>query len=151
MTILIKIKSIQSFWGQNESNIIFWNKNRCFRFPKMKGNVMLQIQTKISFWVQNKLRVIIWTQMRDHHVCRHQRKNSILSFILFILFFLDTEPHLASVVCDLYLFSVSRYESCVCVGTCVRVCVWAQIWSRHQPWEILRCDWAPMSNRFYLV
>ena len=32
---------------------------------------------------------------------------------LFILFFLDTDPHLASVVCDLYLFSVSRYKLCV--------------------------------------
>ena len=45
-----------------------------------------------------------------------------LSFILFILF-LDTDPHLASVVCDLYLFSVSRYELCVCgnMCSCVRV------------------------------
>jgi hypothetical protein len=45
-----------------------------------------------------------------------------LSFF-FYLFFLDTDPHLASVVCDLYLFSVSRYELCVCgnMCTCVRV------------------------------
>jgi hypothetical protein len=43
--------------------------------------------------------------------------------IFYLYFFLDTDPHLASVVCDLYLFSVSRYELCVCVGTCVRVCV----------------------------
>ena len=34
-------------------------------------------------------------------------------FFIFILFFLDTDPHLASVMCDLYLFSVSRYELCV--------------------------------------
>jgi hypothetical protein len=68
--------------------------------------------------------------------CRHRRKNLIFYPFLFILFFLDTDPHLASVVCDLYLFSVSRYELCACVGTCVRVCVCAQIWSRHQPWEI---------------
>jgi hypothetical protein len=57
--------------------------------------------------------------------CRHRRKNLIFykySFYLF-LFFLDPDPHLASVVCDLYLFSVSRYELCVCVGTCIRVCV----------------------------
>ena len=53
--------------------------------------------------------------------CRHRRKNSILSFILFILFFLDTDPHLASVVCDLYLFSVSRYELCVCGNLCTYV------------------------------
>jgi hypothetical protein len=37
ITILIKIKSIRFFWGQNESSIKFWNKNRCFRFPKMQG------------------------------------------------------------------------------------------------------------------
>ena len=72
-------------------------------------------------------------------------------FLLFILFFLDTDPHLASVVCVLYLFSVSRYELCVCGNLCACVCVWAQIWSCHQPWEILRCDWAPMSIRFYLI
>jgi hypothetical protein len=54
-----------------------------------------------------------------HHGCRHRRK--ILFIILFI--FLDTDPHLASVVCDLYLFSVSRYELCVCgnLCTCVHV------------------------------
>jgi hypothetical protein len=47
----------------------------------------------------------------------------IISSFFFILFFLDTDPHLASVVCDLYLFSVSRYELCVCgnLCTCVRV------------------------------
>ena len=41
----------------------------------------------------------------------------------FFLFFLDPDPHLASVVCDLYLFSVSRCELCVCgnLCTCVRV------------------------------
>jgi hypothetical protein len=51
-------------------------------------------------------------------------------FFLFLIF-LDTDPHLASVCVYLYLFSVSRYELCVCAGTCVRVCVCAQIWSRH--------------------
>jgi hypothetical protein len=35
--ILIKSKSIRSFWGQNESSITFWNENRCFRFSKMQG------------------------------------------------------------------------------------------------------------------
>ena len=50
--------------------------------------------------------------------CRHRRKNSLL-----LSFFLDTDPHLVSVVCDLYLFSISRYELCVCgnMCTCVRV------------------------------
>jgi hypothetical protein len=44
-------------------------------------------------------------------------------FFYLFLFFLDPDPHLASVVCDLYLFSVSRYELCVCgnLCTCVRV------------------------------
>jgi hypothetical protein len=37
ITILIKMKSIRSFWGQNESSITFWNENRCFWFPKMQG------------------------------------------------------------------------------------------------------------------
>ena len=39
------------------------------------------------------------------------------------LFFLDTDPHLASVVRDLYLFSVLRHKLCVCgnLYTCVRV------------------------------
>ena len=41
------------------------------------------------------------------------------SFILF-RFFIDTDPHLASVVCVLYLFSVSRYELCVCGNLCRR-------------------------------
>ena len=37
ITILIKMKSIRSFSGQNESSITFWNKNWCFWFPKMQG------------------------------------------------------------------------------------------------------------------
>ena len=49
----------------------------------------------------------------------------ILSNLLFVLllYFLDPDPHLASVVCVLHLFSVSRYELCVCgnLCTCVRV------------------------------
>ena len=44
-------------------------------------------------------------------------------YLYLFSFFLDTDPHLASVVCDLYLFSVSRYELCVCVGTCVYMCM----------------------------
>ena len=51
--------------------------------------------------------------------CRHRWKN----YFIFTFFFLDTDPHLGSVVCDLYLFSVSRYELCVWgnLCTCVRI------------------------------
>jgi hypothetical protein len=60
ITLLIKIKSIRSFWGQNESSITFWKKIGAFGFLKCKDNdVVLQIQTKISFWDQNKPRVIV--------------------------------------------------------------------------------------------
>ena len=48
----------------------------------------------------------------------------ILYYYYIIFFFLDPDPHLASVcVCVLYLFSVSRYELCVCgnICTCVHV------------------------------
>ena len=50
--------------------------------------------------------------------------NSFFYLFLFrFLFFLDTDPLLVSVVCDLYLFSILRYELCVCgnLCTCVRV------------------------------
>jgi hypothetical protein len=67
-------------------------------------------------------------------MCRHWRKIFILSFYFY---FPRYRPPFGENVCVLYLFFVSRYELCVCVGTCVRVCVCAQIWSRHQPWEIL--------------
>ena len=58
-----------------------------------------------------------------HADCRHRPKNSLFFSFLLFLFFLDTDPHLASVICDLYLFSVSRYELSVCgnMCTCVRV------------------------------
>jgi hypothetical protein len=60
ITLLIKIKSIRSFWGQNESSKIFWKKIGALGFLKCKDNdVVLQIQTKISFWVKNKPRVIV--------------------------------------------------------------------------------------------
>ena len=45
-----------------------------------------------------------------------------LLFVLF-LFFLYPDPHLASVVCVLYLFSVSRYELCVWGNLCACVCI----------------------------
>ena len=59
------------------------------------------------------------TKTQDN--CRHRRKNLLLNSFYLFSFFLDPNPHLASVVCVLYLFSVSRYELCACVGTCVRV------------------------------
>ena len=77
--------------------------------------------------------------------CRHLRKNFQLSF-----FFPRYRPPFGECVCDLYLFPISRYEFCVCgnMCTCVRV-------STNLEWPPtmgnLRCDWAPMSNRFYLV
>ena len=71
-------------------------------------------------------------------------------FFLFRFIFPWSRPPFGECcVCSLSLFSFEIRV--VCVGTCVRVCVWAQIWSRHQPWEILRCDWAPTSNRFDLI
>jgi hypothetical protein len=53
----------------------------------------------------------------------HQMSTPAEKSILFLFIFLDTDPHLASVVCDLYLFSVSRYELCVCGNLCTCVCV----------------------------
>ena len=47
--------------------------------------------------------------------------NSFYLFLFRFLFFLDTDPHLASVVCDLYLFPF-RDTSCVCVWELVYVC-----------------------------
>jgi hypothetical protein len=68
-------------------------------------------------------------------------------FILFI--FLDTDPHLAS-VCMISISFPFRDMSCVCVGTCVRVSVCTNLESPPTMGN-LRCDWAPMSNRFYLI
>jgi hypothetical protein len=48
-------------------------------------------------------------------------EKSIIYLLFIFLFFLDTDPHLASVVCDLYLFSISRYELCVCGNLCACV------------------------------
>ena len=45
---------------------------------------------------------------------------NLLFFFFFI--FLDTDPHLAS-VCVISISFPFRDMSCVCVGTCVRVCV----------------------------
>jgi hypothetical protein len=47
----------------------------------------------------------------------------ILLFLFRFLFFLDTDPHLASVVCVCSISFPFWDTSCVCVGTCVRVCV----------------------------
>ena len=64
----------------------------------------------------------VWS--RFHHY-QFLTKSSLLStpaekllYLFLFLFFPDTDPHLASVVCDLYLFSVSRYELCVCGNMC---------------------------------
>ena len=52
--------------------------------------------------------------------CRHRQKIFLLTYSPFSL---DPDPHLASIVCDLYLFSISRYELCVCGNMCVCVYV----------------------------
>jgi hypothetical protein len=88
------------------------------------------------------------TRLKISHIgCRHWRKNSIF----FLLFFLDTDPHLAC-VCVISISFPFRDMSCVCVCgnlcTCVRVCT-----NLESPPTMgnLRCGWAPISNRFYLV
>ena len=55
--------------------------------------------------------------------CRHRRKNSDLEVVRSFLFFLDPDPHLAKCVCVISISFPFRDMSCVCVGTCVRVCV----------------------------
>ena len=64
---------------------------------------------------------------RDDHArvstsCQHRRKNSIFLFILF--YFPRYRPPFGECVCDLYLFSVSRYEFCVCGGELVYACAY---------------------------
>ena len=44
------------------------------------------------------------------------------SRFFFFFIFLDTDPHLAS-VCVISISFPFRDTSCVCMGTCVRVCV----------------------------
>ena len=61
------------------------------------------------------------------YVSTPAEKSSNLNLNLFIclfrfLFFLDTDPHLAS-VCVISISFLFRDTSCVCVGTCVRVCM----------------------------
>jgi hypothetical protein len=71
-------------------------------------------------------------------------------FLYYSFYFPRYRPPFGECVCDPYLFSVSRYELCVCgnLYTCVRVSTNLE---SPQSWEILRCDWAPMSNRFYPI
>ena len=66
-------------------------------------------------------------------------------------FFLDSDPYLPS-VCDLSISFPFRDMSCVCVcgNTCVCACVSTSLESP-PIMSNLRCDWAPISNRFYLV
>ena len=52
--------------------------------------------------------------------CRHRRKNTVLSFFYFPRY----RPPFGECVCDLYLFSVSRYELCVCVWELVYMCAY---------------------------
>ena len=52
--------------------------------------------------------------------CRHRRKIYLDSFILF--YFPRYRPPFGECVCDLYLFSISRYELCVYVWELVCVC-----------------------------
>jgi hypothetical protein len=53
--------------------------------------------------------------------CRHRRKSSIRIFSFFLFIFLDTDPHLASVVC--VPLSLFRFEiRVVCVWELVYVC-----------------------------
>jgi hypothetical protein len=47
---------------------------------------------------------------------------NLYKFFYLFLFFLDPDPHLAS-VCVISISFLFRDMSCVCVGTCVRVCV----------------------------
>jgi hypothetical protein len=57
----------------------------------------------------------------SRHHCRHRRKISKYKFLLFSFIFLDTDPHLASVVCD--PLSLFRFEiRVVCVWELVYVC-----------------------------
>ena len=81
--------------------------------------------------------------------CRHRRKN--LSFLFLFYFSLIPTP-IWRVLCVISISFPFRDMSCVCVYgnmcTCVRVST-----SLESPPIMgnLRCDWAPMSNRFYLV
>jgi hypothetical protein len=75
-------------------------------------------------FVETKRGLTCWERVSPDETCiRVSTLAEKLLSIFYFIFFLDTDPHLASVVCDLYLFSVSRYELCVCgnMCTCVRV------------------------------
>ena len=75
-------------------------------------------------------------------ICVDTEKNSNF------FFFLDPDPHLAK---SISLF-VSRCELCVCVCAGTRVCVRVGTNLESPPiMGNLRYDWAPISNRFYLV
>jgi hypothetical protein len=69
------------------------------------------------------LRSVVWWRGVSSEILAVDTGGKIYSLLFLFLFFLDTDPHLTSIMCDLYLFSVSRYELCVCgnLYTCVRV------------------------------
>jgi hypothetical protein len=63
--------------------------------------------------------------------------------------FPNLDPHLASVDLVFLLFEIVN-RVCVCGNTCV--CVHVSTNLESPPiMRNLRCDWAPMSNRFYLI
>jgi hypothetical protein len=68
-----------------------------------------------------------------------------------LFFFLDLDPHLAN-VCMISISFSFRDMSYVCV--CGNMCMCVRVSTSLESPPImgnLRCDWAPMSNRFYLV
>jgi hypothetical protein len=78
-------------------------------------------------------------------------KRLVLRSLLLFLIFLDTDPHLAS-VCVISISFSFRDMSCVCV--CGNMCKCVLVSTNLESPPImgnLGCDWAPMSNRFYLV
>jgi hypothetical protein len=89
--------------------------------PKKKKSIYIYIYTNITINIVSQDFFIFLISCASK-LSTPAEKLLYLCFI-FILFFLDIDPHLASVVCDFYLFSVSRYELCVCgnLCTCVRV------------------------------
>jgi hypothetical protein len=62
-----------------------------------------------------------WQNQRGKKTCRHRRKIFYKNFLFFLFIFLDTDPHLASVVC--VPLSLFRFEiRVVCVWELVYVC-----------------------------
>jgi hypothetical protein len=64
--------------------------------------------------------------------------------------FPNPDPYLASVDLVFLCFEMCVVRVCVCGNTCVCVHV-STILESLPIMGNLRCDWAPISNRFYLV